>query len=156
MNLIDVVSVFLQTSDDSYLLQLRDNDPSIVYPGCWGLFGGSIELGESVYGAVVRELKEEIQYVPDEIHKFCQYRETNRRINLCYAKIEVPVSELKLKEGMDLGLFSVKEILRGKLYSQKLQAYFPVPSLLQEYFQDYLKSNLTGENSITFDNLNEF
>lgn len=138
MNLIDVVSVFLQTSDDSYLLQLRDNDPSIVYPGCWGLFGGSIELGESIHGAVVRELQEEIHYVPDEIHEFRQYRQQDHRINVCYAKIVVPVSELKLKEGMDLGLFSVKEISRGQLYSQKLQEYFPVPSTLQKYFQDFL------------------
>tara|TARA_Y100000310_G_scaffold114292_1_gene112808 strand:- start:254 stop:724 length:471 start_codon:yes stop_codon:yes gene_type:complete len=155
MNLIDVVSVFLQTNDDSYLLQLRDNDPSIVYSGYWGLFGGSMEEEESPHDAIVRELQEEIHYVPEEIYEFRQYQQQNRRINVCYAKIGVPVSELKLKEGVDLGLFSVKEISRGQLYSQKLQAYFPVPSLLQEYFQDFLKWNLTDESSITFGELNE-
>ena len=42
-------------------MQLRDEKPSIVYPGNWGLFGGSIENGESVCEAASRELKEEIE-----------------------------------------------------------------------------------------------
>ena len=76
--------------------------------------------------------------MPDEIHEFRQYRQQNRWINVCYGKITAPVSELRLQEGMDLGLFPVKEISKGQLFSQKLQDYFPVPSTLQEYFQDFL------------------
>mgnify|MGYP001168189481 FL=1 len=138
MNLIKVVSIFLQSNDDSYLLQLRDNNPTIVYPGCWGLFGGSIEVGESPREAIARELQEEIHYVPEEIHEFRQYRQQNRWINVCYGKLAAAVSELRLQEGMDLGLFPVKEISKGQLFSQKLHAYFPVPSILQEYFKDFL------------------
>ena len=138
MNPIEVVSIFLQSNDDSYLLQLRENIPSIIYPGCWGLFGGTMEEEESPHDAIVRELQEEIHYVPDEIYEFRQYQQQNRRINVCYGKIMVPVSELKLQEGVDLGLFQVKEISKGQLFSQKLQNYFPVPPTLQEYFQDFL------------------
>ena len=138
MSLIEVVSIFLQSNDDSYLLQLRDNNPSIVYPGCWGLFGGSIEAGESPREAITRELQEEIHYVPEEIHEFRQYRQQNRWINVCFGKFAAPVSELRLQEGMDLGLFPAKEISKGQLFSQKLHAYFPVPSILQEYFKDFL------------------
>ena len=79
--------------------------------------------------------------MPDEIYEFRQYQHQNRRINVCYGKIGVPVSELRLQEGMDLGLFPVKEISKGQLYSKKLQNYFPVPSTLQEYFQDFLTMN---------------
>ena len=139
MDLIQVVSIFLQSNnDDSYLLQLRDNNPTIVYPGCWGLFGGSIEEGESPREAIARELQEEIQYVPEEIHEFRQYQQQNRQINVCYGKIEVSISELRLQEGMDLGFFPAKEIPKGQLFSQKLHANFPVPSILQEYFKDFL------------------
>ena len=98
-NIIEVVSIFLQSNDDYYLLQLRENIPSIIYPGCWGLFGGSMEEEESPHDAIIRELQEEIDYVPDEIYEFRQYQHQNRRINVCYGKIGVPVSELRLQEG---------------------------------------------------------
>ncbi|UCD44561.1 MAG: NUDIX hydrolase [Candidatus Bathyarchaeota archaeon] len=38
------------------LLTLRGNEPS---KGTWGLPGGVVELGESVQGAVIREVEEE-------------------------------------------------------------------------------------------------
>ena len=143
MGIIEVVSVFLKSNDDSYLLQLRDNDPSIVYPGCWGLFGGTIELGESPREAATRELKEEIHYVPDEIYEFRQYQQQNRLINVCYGTIKVAVSELRLQEGMDLGFYSAKEIAKGELFSQKMRAYFTIPQQLQEYFKDFITDSET-------------
>ena len=51
-----VVSVFLRSNEDLYLMQLRDDNPSIVFPGHWGLFGGTIEIGESTCEAASREL----------------------------------------------------------------------------------------------------
>ena len=141
MGIIEVVSVFLKSNDDSYLLQLRDNDPSIVYPGCWGLFGGTIELGESPREAAARELKEEIHYVPDKIYEFRQYQQQNRLINVCYGMIEVTVSELRLQEGMDLGFYSAKEIAKGELFSKKMRTYFKVPQQLQEYFKDFITAS---------------
>ena len=60
MSLKEVVSVFLRSEENLYLMQLRDDEPSIVFPGQWGLFGGTIEIGESTCEAASRELEEEI------------------------------------------------------------------------------------------------
>ena len=60
----EVVSVFLKADNGSFLMQLRDDIPSIVFPEHWGLFGGTIESGESVCEAASRELEEEIALRP--------------------------------------------------------------------------------------------
>jgi 8-oxo-dGTP pyrophosphatase MutT (NUDIX family) len=138
MNIKKVVSVFLRSNDDLYLLQLRDDIPLIDFPGNWGLFGGTIEPGESPREAAYRELKEEICYTPEEIHEVSQYVRGNYHINVCYAKVECPISALGLHEGSDLGMFSIEEILSDRLYSQKLKSYFPIAEPLLGFFQDYL------------------
>ena len=64
----EVVSIFIRADNGNFLMQLRDNKSSIVYPGHWGLFGGDIESGESICEAASRELEEEVDIyaVPDE------------------------------------------------------------------------------------------
>ncbi len=143
---IHAVIVFLHDGNGSYLFQLRDNKKDIVFPGHWGMFGGEIKQGESPCDAGFRELKEEINYTPPAIYSFRQYQHQhvlqdqlrNYRIESCYGELVVPLSQLDLQEGMDLGLFSVNEILTGKLFSQKLKTYFPIVPPLMGYFFDYL------------------
>src|SRR5574341_984116 len=53
------VSAILINQDGKVLLQHRDNDPLIRYPGHWALFGGTIEPKETPYAAARREIKEE-------------------------------------------------------------------------------------------------
>jgi 8-oxo-dGTP pyrophosphatase MutT (NUDIX family) len=45
---------------DSYLVQLRDSNPEIFFPGQWGCFGGALEIGETEERALARELREEL------------------------------------------------------------------------------------------------
>jgi 8-oxo-dGTP pyrophosphatase MutT (NUDIX family) len=64
----NAVAAILMSEDRGYILQLRDDVPHIWYPGHWGLFGGSIDPGESELEALRRELNEELELEIDVTH----------------------------------------------------------------------------------------
>ena len=119
------VIILLHVGYTKFLLQLRDFKPSIAFPGVWGGFGGQIEKGESPKLAGCRELKEELGYSPNRISYFRDYHfgksvacwRTDVHLYVCYGGLKVPISDLVLTEGQDMGLFSRSEIIEGKLYS---------------------------------------
>jgi 8-oxo-dGTP diphosphatase len=136
-----VVVVFLHKNFDSYLLQLRDFNSSIIYPGHWGAFGGAIEEGESPETAIYRELTEEIGYTPKVLNFFRQAYKDQHKLNfhMFYSEMSVSASELYLMEGKDMGMFTKDEILSKNLYSQKLGKTFPVVPLLLEVFDNFFE-----------------
>lgn len=58
------VGIALIQQADTYLLQLRGDNPVIGAAGLIGGFGGKLEPGEEPAGAVCRELSEETSLVP--------------------------------------------------------------------------------------------
>ena len=134
-----VVIVFLHNNFDSYLLQLRDFKPSIIFPGHWGAFGGAIEEGESPRDALVRELIEEIGYSPEELKFIGEVNKDQLRlnINMFHSSMGISLSKLRLMEGVDMDLFTIEEILSKNLYSKKLGDVFPMVPLLSELFDDF-------------------
>jgi 8-oxo-dGTP pyrophosphatase MutT (NUDIX family) len=46
--------------DRRYVLQLRDNLPTVFFPGHWGAFGGAMNDGETPLETLRRELQEEL------------------------------------------------------------------------------------------------
>lgn len=62
------VGAVIEVPNRGFLFQLRDNIPDIVMPGRWGLFGGHIESGESAEETLIREVKEEICYLPSNFN----------------------------------------------------------------------------------------
>jgi len=58
------VAAILVYKSDSYVMQLRNMKPEIFHPGCWGCFGGTLELGELEGDALMRELFEELEFAP--------------------------------------------------------------------------------------------
>lgn len=57
---VPVVSALLVNPAGEVLLQLRDDDPALLYPGHWTIPGGHVEPGETPAEAIRRELREEM------------------------------------------------------------------------------------------------
>ena len=123
------VVVILPYVHDKVLMQLRDMKKGINFPGCWGFFGGSIDDGETPEEASKRELLEEIGYKPAVMYKmgFDVVRDLgNLSIHAYCCPLTIPIEKIDLQEGMDLGLFSLEEIMTKELYSRKMERSFPV------------------------------
>jgi 8-oxo-dGTP pyrophosphatase MutT (NUDIX family) len=58
--------------DGRYLMQLRDDKPTILLPDHWGLFGGTVEPGEDAMAAMRRELAEELEWRPPDLAAFTE------------------------------------------------------------------------------------
>ncbi len=71
------VALAILEQDGRFLMQLRDDIPTILYPGVWGLFGGHLEAGESPEIGLKRELKEEINYEAPSLRYFRSYNDDN-------------------------------------------------------------------------------
>ena len=128
MPIKEVVTI-LPYSNGKVLLQLRDFNPRIVYPGCWGFFGGTVESGETPLQSAKRELSEEIGHVPKEIYALSKDSVSvpdEVMMYSFYAPLEIRPTEIILNEGMDFGLFSFQEILSKQLYSNEIKKKFPL------------------------------
>jgi 8-oxo-dGTP pyrophosphatase MutT (NUDIX family) len=111
-------AALLVTADGRYLMQLRDNRPDIIIPDHWGLFGGTVDSGESAEAAIRRELLEELEFRARRVEPF-----TEMRIALPFAPprtdrmsfFVVPVEERDLAamvqhEGAGRRLFSAEAL----------------------------------------------
>ncbi len=106
------VSKALVYQQDAYLLQLRDCVPTISYPDRWSFFGGEIELGESPWQALQRELEEELEWRPHCGRFLYEWinPENPCRIHFFAVPFSGDRSALVLHEGQDLGWFTLDEI----------------------------------------------
>ena len=130
----------------SYLFQLRDKKPDIHFPGHYGAFGGAIEGSETPKTACVRELEEELGFVPEDLAFFRDYffSENYVHVHVYHGFLTVPFSDLCLAEGMDMGLFYKKDIFNYQLYSEKFSGFFPVVPPLVGFIKDFCES-LSGK-----------
>jgi 8-oxo-dGTP diphosphatase len=136
------VSLCLLYREGKLLMQLRDNIPTILYPGLWGLFGGHIEAGETPEVAVVREIAEEIVYdLPPDFQKFGIYGDEIVHRHIFHAPLTVPISQLTLLEGWDLGLLSLDEIRSGQAYSAIAQETRPIGPIHQQILLEFAQKH---------------
>ena len=111
------VSVLLLYKNSKFLLQHRSDDSSRL-PGYWGFFGGGIDECESPEQAVVREIKEELEYdmKPPRKIDYCEYEWNGWKI-----KSHVFIEEydekqkLVLHEGKGMGWKTAEEISSLKM-----------------------------------------
>ncbi|NEO27989.1 MAG: NUDIX domain-containing protein, partial [Kamptonema sp. SIO4C4] len=95
------VAIAILYQQGRFLMQLRDNIPTIPAAGCWGFFGGHLEPGETPEEALIRELQEEINYTltvtPKKLGTFPNAEYQSLR-HVYVAPLLVPITALQLNE----------------------------------------------------------
>ncbi len=133
------VALAILYQGNQFLMQLRDDIAGIAYPGHWGLFGGHLEAGESPEAGLRRELLEEIGYEPPACYPFQRMKTEQVVRHVFAAALVVPVADLDLQEGQDLGLWTAADIERGDRYSAKVQESRPIGPPHQQILLSFLQ-----------------
>jgi 8-oxo-dGTP diphosphatase len=134
------VALAMLHQEGRWLMQLRDEIPTIVAPGCWGLFGGHLDPGETPEQALRRELLEEISWQPEATELVRVHHIHRRTAHVFRAEPSVPLKQLQLLEGQDLALVSTEELLVGAIWSNRLGSHRPLADGLLEVMQHVLTS----------------
>ncbi len=135
---ITVVAIAILQAGDRFLMQLRDDIPGIVYPGCWGMFGGHAEPGETPDETIRRELVEEIGHAP-AVSLWCDRFPHPHLHRFVFAgPLDVPLARLALHEGWDLGLLSVADVERGYGFSAVAGGDRPIAAPHRQLLWEYL------------------
>ncbi|MFN7515542.1 MAG: NUDIX hydrolase [Dolichospermum sp.] len=134
------VAVAILYRENKFLMQLRDNIPNIIAPGCWALFGGHIEPGETPEIAVQREVMEEIGYELTAFSQFGIYSDQKAVRYVFQAPLLVPLDQLVLSEGWDLDLLTAEDIQQGEYFSQKAGEVRPLATLPQKIMLDFIRT----------------
>lgn len=102
------------TNDRRLLLHHRDDIPGIAHPGCWAGFGGAVEEGETVGQALRREVQEETGVDITDPVFLCEevdYEGDGSLVSLFYVFGGIEMSDIDLREGEGVGVFSLDELL---------------------------------------------
>jgi 8-oxo-dGTP diphosphatase len=136
------VALAMLHRDGRWLMQLRDEIPNIVAPGCWGLFGGHLDPGETPEQALRRELLEEISWQPNEL-EFCMVHHIHRRTaHVFRSELSVPLEQLRRLEGQDMALVSTDDLLAGSIWSSHLGSHRPLADGLLDVMQHVLQEEV--------------
>lgn len=137
------VAIAILYQENKFLMQLRDNNPNILYPGHWAFFGGHIELGETPEVAVRREILEEIGYsLPPTFSKFGNYPDQRAVRHVFHAPLTVEFNQLVLNEGWDIGLLSPEDIRQGSCYSAVSGDVRPLGPVHQQILLDFIDKGI--------------
>jgi len=130
--------LLLLDGHDRVLLQLRDDKPDIPFPNCWGTFGGALEPGETAEQAIVREIREELNFAPADFTYFGNYPHCGCDIEMFYVRVPGRrVADFHLNEGQSAEFFAPAEV-------RQLKCAFNCREIVEAFFRMY-----TGDVSPT-------
>jgi 8-oxo-dGTP diphosphatase len=103
--------------DRRILLQLRDDIPTIPFPGMWAIPGGMLEPGETPLACVVREVEEELgARIPAAEVAHLMTRTRSYGIEHTFtARLDVPAEDIRLTEGQRVAWFALDEAVGMEL-----------------------------------------
>ena len=134
LNMREIAAIILENDKLELLLYLRDNKPEIPFPDYWDLIGGHVEEGETPEEALVREVKEELDI---ELTDYTFYKKYVCLTGDAYentkyiftGKINIPIEDITLLEGVRPQFFSIEEIPNVKFANI-------LKSIVMEYLND--------------------
>lgn len=133
------------------LLQLRDDKVNIANPNSWGLFGGSLNEGETPICGLKREIYEEtginineldMQIKHRKVILHCDLNNHNSMIeNIFFIESQrFDLQGFKLSEGQDFCLASLSSLKNSEyLYSAKTKRYHLLPIFVQALINEYFE-----------------
>lgn len=136
-----LVAIAILQYQDKFLMQLRDDIPTIVHPGVWTMFGGHLDRGETSEQGICRELQEEIGYIPKQINFFRSYFGEKVQRDVFYGVLDVGLDSLELNEGWDMDFLTPEEIASGYHYSSQALQKRPLAPSHQQIILDFLSSS---------------
>jgi len=113
------------------LLVLRDNIPTIPYPGVWDIPGGHIEDNETAEECIVREMLEEIEVTVEGCTLFRVYEFSDRTEHVFMKQADFDLQNIVLHEGQMLRWFSRNE-------TSKVELAYGFDEVLADYFNSKL------------------
>jgi 8-oxo-dGTP diphosphatase len=127
-----IAAIILENGKGEFLLYLRDNKPEIPFPDHWDLIGGHVEEGETPEEALVREVREELDFDLREYVFYKKYEcltgDAYENIKyIYYGRINLPIEEITLLEGVYPKYFTREEI-----------PYVKFANILKSIVMDYI------------------
>ena len=123
-------SIIFYNQTHQVLLVLRDNIPTIPYPGLWDVPGGHIEDNETPEECIVREMLEEIEVNVEGCKLFRVYEFLDRTEYVFMKHADFDLKNIILHEGQMLRWFSRDEARQVELaygFDEVLMDYFNSP-----------------------------
>ena len=104
--------IILVNPAGSVLLQLRDDIPSIPFPGMWALPGGVLEPGELPLDCILREVDEELgaRLDPSTVTHVVSKTRSYGLEHTFTAPFDATIDEIDLTEGQRVEWFTPEQI----------------------------------------------
>lgn len=144
---IPCVGVIMFNPSGEVLLQQRDEKPGLAFPGCWTLFGGRVEPGETPDEAMRRELVEELELEVGRDLLLTHWRMYDQpwkdvivEQHVYTAPIDRAVESMVLNEGQAMGYFTPAQI-------EDIPVAFFFREVLNTFFAEFPALIAKDENS---------